>query len=188
MEEHEIEERERALRMWFTRNATGERATVDGLDIGWGGVQRWATSRMPDLGAGRHLDFACGYGTFLAELGWRFPNARLVGLNIDFEGAHALARPLLAEAGVEAELVQGDAREMPFPDASFDSVSCFWASGTSRSRSVSPACGGRCGNPSGWFGARARSASSTSTRRGDSSKRCAVPASASEIARSANSM
>jgi ubiquinone/menaquinone biosynthesis C-methylase UbiE len=125
MSDREIEGRERALRRWFTRRSTGERRTVDGLDIGWGGVQRWATSRMPDLGAGRHLDFACGYGTFLAELGWRFPDARLVGLNIDFEGAHALARPLLQEAGVRAELVRGDAREMPFPDASFDSVSCF---------------------------------------------------------------
>jgi len=125
VEEHEIEGRERTLREWFTRRTTGERTAVDGLDIGWGGVQRWATSRMPDLASGRHLDFACGYATFLAQLGWRFPEARLVGLNIDFEGAHALAGPLLREAGVRAELVQGDARGMPFPDACFDSVSCF---------------------------------------------------------------
>jgi SAM-dependent methyltransferase len=80
---------------------------------------------MPDLGSGRHLDFACGYATFLAELGWRFPEARLIGLNIDFEGVHASAAALLGHAGVEAELVEGDAREMPFADASFDSVSCF---------------------------------------------------------------
>ncbi len=123
--DREIEERERVLRNWFTRGASGPRVLVDGLDIGWGGVQRWATSRMPDLAAGHHLDLACGYATFLAQLGWRFPEARLVGLNIDFEGVHALARPLLGQAGVKAELVQADARYLPFTDGVFDSVSCF---------------------------------------------------------------
>jgi ubiquinone/menaquinone biosynthesis C-methylase UbiE len=103
----------------------GPKRIIDGLDIGCGGVQRWATSIIPDLGSGRHLDFACGYATFLAELGWRFPNAKLVGLNIDFRGAHAWARDLLEQAGVGAELVEADARDMPFPDASFDSASCF---------------------------------------------------------------
>jgi len=98
---------------------------LDGLDIGWGGVQRWATSQMPSLGKGLHLDMACGYATFLAQLGWRFPSARLVGLNIDFDGPHALARPLLAEAGVVAMLVQADAQQMPFANGTFESVSCF---------------------------------------------------------------
>ena len=125
MKDHEIEERERLLRRWFTRNASGVRATVDGLDIGWGGVQRWATSRMPDVSRGYHLDVACGYATFLTQLGWRIPQARLVGVNIDFEGPHALARPLLEKAGVEAELVQADARDLPFAGRSFDSASCF---------------------------------------------------------------
>lgn len=121
----EIRKREERLRDWFTRSAVGRQRTIDALDIGWGGVQRWATSVMPGLGSGRHLDLACGCATFLAELGWRFPRAELVGLNIDFEGAHAGAHDLLEHAGVEAELVQADAREMPFPDASFDSASCF---------------------------------------------------------------
>jgi hypothetical protein len=58
-------------------------------------------------------------------LGWRFPQARLVGLNIDFQGPHALARPLLNKAGVNAALVQADARYIPTADASFDSASCF---------------------------------------------------------------
>jgi SAM-dependent methyltransferase len=80
---------------------------------------------MPSLSSGLHLDYACGYGTFLAELGWRFPEARLVGLNINFCGPHALARPLLAEAGVSAAPVQADARHMPFADGTYDSASCF---------------------------------------------------------------
>jgi SAM-dependent methyltransferase len=117
-------DRERRLRAWFTRGADPLQQVVDGLDIGWGGVQCWATARMPAV-EGLHLDVACGYATFLAQLGWRFPAARLVGLNIDFAGPHALARPLLAEAGVAATLVQADARCLPFAGGSFDSVSCF---------------------------------------------------------------
>jgi SAM-dependent methyltransferase len=119
-----ILDRERQLRAWFTKNRDPLQKAVDGLDIGWGGVQRWATARMPVV-AGLHLDVACGYATFLAQLGWRFPAARLVGLNIDFAGPHALARPLLVEAGVEAMLMQADARWLPFASGSFDSVSCF---------------------------------------------------------------
>jgi SAM-dependent methyltransferase len=120
----EISEREARLRAWFTQGCDPVRRIVDGLDIGWGGVQRWATARMPPA-AGLHLDTACGYATFLAQLGWRFPTTRLVGLNIDFEGPHALARPLLSEAGVTAALVQADGRRMPFADDTFGSVSSF---------------------------------------------------------------
>jgi len=118
-------ERETQLRAWFVRDCDPVRQAIDGLDIGWGGVQRWATARMPSLAGGLHLDLACGYATFLAQLGWRYPEARLVGLNIDFQGPHALARPLLAEAGVRAPLVQADARRLPFADGTFDSASCF---------------------------------------------------------------
>jgi SAM-dependent methyltransferase len=123
-EEPGILGQENQLRDWFTQRCDPIRAVVDGLDIGWGGVQRWATARMP-APEGLHLDIACGYATFLAQLGWRFPHARLVGLNIDFEGPHALARPLLVEAGVPAALVQADARRMPFADGVFGSASCF---------------------------------------------------------------
>jgi SAM-dependent methyltransferase len=119
-----IIDKEARLRAWFTRSADPILRVIDGLDIGWGGVQRWATARMP-APAGPHLDFACGYGTFLAQLGWRFPAARLVGLNIDYRGPHALIGDLLSQAGVAAELVQADARSMPFADETFVSASCF---------------------------------------------------------------
>jgi hypothetical protein len=124
MAEGMIPDREERLRAWFTRNCDPLQKTIDGLDIGWGGVQRWATTGMPAVG-GRHLDVASGYATFLAQLGWRFPAARLVGLNIDFEGPHALARPLLAEASVTATLVQADARHLPFASGTFESATCF---------------------------------------------------------------
>jgi SAM-dependent methyltransferase len=119
-----IVEREARLRAWFTRDCEPLQKVIDGLDIGWAGVQRWATARLPPL-QGWHLDVACGYATFLAQLGWRFPAARLVGLNIDFQGPHALARPLLAQAGVGAALVQADARTLPFASGSLGSASCF---------------------------------------------------------------
>jgi SAM-dependent methyltransferase len=98
---------------------------VDGLDIGWGGTQRWATSQMPLSDEGLHLDFACGYGTFLAQLGWRFPSLRLVGLNIDFSGPHSSIHSLLDHAGVQASLSRADARTMPFANCVFDTASCF---------------------------------------------------------------
>jgi SAM-dependent methyltransferase len=116
---------ETALRAWFAQNADPALAVVDGLDVGWGGVQRWATARMPVPNNGPHLDFACGYGTFLAQLGWRFPYARLIGLNINYAGPHATIGELLEQANVRASLVQADARRMPFPDGAFGSVSCF---------------------------------------------------------------
>jgi SAM-dependent methyltransferase len=122
--ESEIATREQTLRAWFTQDADPVLVQIDGLDIGWGGVQRWATAQMTPP-SGPHLDFACGYATFLAQLGWRFPTAQLVGLNIDFDGPHALARPLLTKAGVTTTLVQADARQMPFAEGTFGSASCF---------------------------------------------------------------
>lgn len=120
-------ERENALRQWFTRDCDPTRAEIDGLDIGWGGVQRWITSVLPLETCRRHLDFACGYATFISQLAWRFPWLKIVGVNIDFEGPHALAEEVVVRANVadRCELVRADARAVPFPNAAFDSVSCF---------------------------------------------------------------
>src|SRR2546425_3750696 len=124
-DDRSIRGREETLRSWLVKGRDPIIQEIDGLDIGWGGVQRWATARMADLGDGLHLDFACGVGSFLAQLGWRFPRADLVGLNIDFSGPHEPIRELLSRARVKSLLVQADARRMPFPDRRFDSVSCF---------------------------------------------------------------
>jgi SAM-dependent methyltransferase len=113
------------LRAWFTEGKDAVLKEIDGIDIGWGGSQRWTTANMLSVDEGAHLDFACGYGTFLAQLGWRFPGATLFGLNIDFSGAHASIRELLEKAEVSVVLIQADACAMPFADRSLDSVSCF---------------------------------------------------------------
>jgi SAM-dependent methyltransferase len=125
LDEYTIINWEKELREWFTCGQDELMREIDGLDIGWGGSQRWVTSNIPDIASGRHLDFACGYGTFLAQIGWRFPKASLYGLNIDYEGPHASIKRLLDQAGVQVTLIQSDAREMPFANRSFDSVSCF---------------------------------------------------------------
>jgi hypothetical protein len=106
--ETSIEKKEKFLRDWFTQGKDPITKIIDGLDIGWGGIQRWATGQMPSL-EGLHLDIACGYATFLAQLGWRFSKADLVGLNIDFVGPHRHARSLLTEAEMKAALIQAGA-------------------------------------------------------------------------------
>ena len=127
MSQDRLVEREVALRSWFVQDCGLVRAEIDGLDIGWGGVQRWIASALPLETCRRHLDLACGYATFIAQLAWRFPQLKIVGLNIDFEGPHALAEELVVRAGVadRCEFVHADAQTMPFPNGSFDSASCF---------------------------------------------------------------
>lgn len=123
--EQSILNKENILREWFTRQCDPVRKIIDGLDIGWGGVQRCVTREMIMQPGSLHLDVACGYGTFLVQLGWRFPKTRLFGLNIDFKGPHAVIHDLLSEAGVGAMLVQADARNMSFRSGLFTSASCF---------------------------------------------------------------
>jgi SAM-dependent methyltransferase len=77
-----------------------------------------------DVGSGQDLlDVATGSGNvaiLAAQAG-----ARVTGLDITPELFEA-ARRRMAEAGVEVELIEGDAESLPFGDASFDRVlSCF---------------------------------------------------------------
>ena len=96
MPQDSLIELESALRAWFVRDCDPVGAEVDGLDIGWGGVQRWITSVLPLKTCRRHLDFACGYATFIAQLAWRFPNLKIVaahfgGYKLFDEAEHSLA-------------------------------------------------------------------------------------------------
>lgn len=73
---------------------------------------------------GRVLEVGCGRGVALPALGRLLRPSRLVGL--DFEiGVLEEARSRLTDAGITAELVPGDVRRMPFPDAEFDLVIDF---------------------------------------------------------------
>ena len=63
------------------------------------------------------LDVACGSGTLLAVASAR--GARVIGLDAS-DGMLALAR---ARAG-ESKVIEGEAEHLPFPNESFDAVTC----------------------------------------------------------------
>lgn len=65
------------------------------------------------------LDLACGTGN--ATIPAARKGARVTGLDFSLD-LLAIARERAADAIVEVEWVEGDAQELPFPDASFDRV------------------------------------------------------------------
>jgi SAM-dependent methyltransferase len=73
---------------------------------------------------GRVLEVGCGRGVALPRLARMLRPSRLAGLDLE-RGFLAEARARLDLAGVEAELVPGDVRRMPFPAAAFDLVVDF---------------------------------------------------------------
>ena len=73
---------------------------------------------------GRLLEVGCGRDVALPALARLLRPSRLTGL--DIEAAFlAEARARLDLAGIGAELVPGDVRRLPFPDAAFDLVVDF---------------------------------------------------------------
>jgi SAM-dependent methyltransferase len=72
----------------------------------------------------RILEVGCGRGVALPALARHARPAYLAGLELDCR-AFAEAVRAVRDAGVEADVFQGDVREMPFPDASFDVVVDF---------------------------------------------------------------
>jgi ubiquinone/menaquinone biosynthesis C-methylase UbiE len=78
--------------------------------------------RLPT--GGRVLEVGCGRGIALPVLARLLRPSRLAALDIE-PAFLAEARARLDLEGVAAELVPGDVRRMPFPDASFDLVVDF---------------------------------------------------------------
>lgn len=73
---------------------------------------------------GRVLEVGCGRGVALPVFARRLRPARLAGLDID-AALLEVAERRVREEGIAAELVPGDVRRMPFPDAAFDLVIDF---------------------------------------------------------------
>jgi len=73
----------------------------------------------------RLLEVGCGVGAVLAVLGQEFPDVRLVGVDIEPKQLE-FAREHLARVGVEATVLEADARALPFEDESFDHVWMMW--------------------------------------------------------------
>jgi SAM-dependent methyltransferase len=81
--------------------------------------------RALGLPAGRRvLEVGCGRGVALPELYRLLRPSRLVGLDLD-GGLLQAARRRLRDAGIDAGLVPGDVRSMPFPAGSFDLIIDF---------------------------------------------------------------
>ena len=72
----------------------------------------------------RILEVGCGRGVALAPLAQLCRPTALVGLDFD-PALIAVARRRLEDRGIDAQLVHGDVRAMPFPDRSFDVVIDF---------------------------------------------------------------
>ena len=72
----------------------------------------------------RILEVGCGRGIALPEFARRLAPAALVGVDID-PTLVAAARQRVAQRGVAATVVEGDLRDLPFADASFDVVVDF---------------------------------------------------------------
>ena len=111
--------------------------TRRGKFIVWQGILDSAVLR----GDERVLDVGCGRGAVLTMVAERLPRGRAVGIDIwsrgdqSGNGAQAAERNLIAEGVRErCQLVTGDMRALPFPDASFDVVVSSLAIHNVRSR------------------------------------------------------
>jgi ubiquinone/menaquinone biosynthesis C-methylase UbiE len=92
-------------------------------------AEHWRHDLIADgttLEAGtRLLEIGCGVGAVMAVLGQEFPGIELTGVDIEARQLE-FARTHLAEAGIEATLMQADALALPFDDRSFDHVWMMW--------------------------------------------------------------
>ncbi len=80
------------------------------------------------------LDVGCGHGLMAIGAARRLKNGRVIGLDLWREEDQAANTPeaTMANASAEGvadriELRDGDARQMPFPDSTFDVVLSSWA-------------------------------------------------------------
>ena len=92
------------------------------LVLGFGRSFTTAVAELADVKPGEAvIDLGCGTGTLLEALLARQPNARFTGIDPDPQ-VLAMARRRLQRTAVAAELIQGYAQQLPFPNAAFDLV------------------------------------------------------------------
>lgn len=87
--------------------------------------QRRAASALRLSNARRLLDVACGPGNFTGSLAAQLSDG---GLAVGFDISEPmLTRAVLDNSTPQTCYVRGDARALPFADATFDAVCCFGA-------------------------------------------------------------
>ncbi|MFN0112106.1 MAG: ubiquinone/menaquinone biosynthesis methyltransferase [Blastocatellia bacterium] len=95
-----------------------------GMDRGW---KRQLIEMLNPKGHERALDLACGTGDITFALGEKLPAGEAVGLDIT-TGMIEIANQKLSQRNVGNVSFQlGDIMKMPFPDNSFDYVTCGYA-------------------------------------------------------------
>jgi ubiquinone/menaquinone biosynthesis C-methylase UbiE len=109
-------ETERRRRIWEREAPRYDRMIVLWEKILFGEGRRWVCSRAQ----GEVLEVAIGTGRNLAF----YPEGvRLTGIDLS-PAMLDLARERARELGMEVDLREGDAQDLPFPDESFDTVVC----------------------------------------------------------------
>lgn len=91
------------------------------IDKGW---RRKAVREILDCESPlKILDVACGTGDFTIEIAGKMPQgSKILGIDLS-EGMMEIGREKIAEAGVRAEMIQGDCEALPFEDSVFDRIS-----------------------------------------------------------------
>jgi ubiquinone/menaquinone biosynthesis C-methylase UbiE len=106
---------------WWTRADDGDGTTSD-----FSVAADRMSHRMFDAAGIRDgssvLDVGCGFGGTLALLDARFQGVSLTGLNIDTRQLERAREQVRPRPGNQLAFVEGNACDMPFPDASFDVV------------------------------------------------------------------
>jgi ubiquinone/menaquinone biosynthesis C-methylase UbiE len=116
-----VDWKQRAVEQWSADPCGPDAAGIHALIAGRRDYAPWMAERLGyESSVGLEvLDVGCGQGIDVCE----FALAGAIVTGIDLTPRHVeLARRHVAEAGVEARIVQGDAEHLPFPDASFDRV------------------------------------------------------------------
>jgi ubiquinone/menaquinone biosynthesis C-methylase UbiE len=111
-----IKETERTRRIWEKQAPRYDRSIAFWEKILFGDGRRWVCSRA----RGEVLEVAIGTGRNLAF----YPKGiRLTGIDLS-PAMLELARERAGELGLDADLREDDAQDLPFPDESFDTAVC----------------------------------------------------------------
>jgi ubiquinone/menaquinone biosynthesis C-methylase UbiE len=116
-----VDWKQRAIEQWTADPCGPEVEGIEALMAGRREYAPWMAEQLDYGGSSglEVLDVGCGQGIDVCE--FALAGARVTG--IDLTPRHVeLAHHHVADLGVEAAIVEGDAEKLPFPDASFDRV------------------------------------------------------------------